>query len=495
MPELQSSGIPFGSTDMLTTDKLAQPPREVGTVTPPDLGNPDLYIVKPGVPILKTHTYKQKTTVGGIPKTIVREIDEERLNLIVANSNQRAANADYGLIFLGHTDDEKPEDEQPPIVGYMKDYRVGEWAGKPCVLADFYIDKARKAEAATFPRRSAETWYHESEPDRNFIDAVSLLKRTPEQDLGLLTFENRNGVKLRFAAIGDEPQTDEGAMGLSDDDLTKIGEMISTAFKAGFELFGKMQNMSESAAATQGEGAAAEQNDMDDDGTSDSDEPSMEQAEAPPTTDNDDEKAKEKNEAGSTPSGTNTFVPGDDDDEKGKEKMAADCNDKDDDGAMEKNRMKRDSDNIALSRYEKRLNALEKQLEKTQAENATLQRNARKDRRERDLIQLEAEGYVLDRAEELEDGLDKDDSGWGKQIGRIKARYSRNPIDADEIRVTDKRPGLTGDDDAMDEDEALKDRAAFLKFCRENPMKSNDPSEVVEAWQSHRKKLKSGATA
>ena len=459
-------------------------------VAPPDLGNPDLFVVKPGVPILKTHTYKQKTNVNGEPKTIVREIDESRLNLIVENSNARAANDDFGLIFLGHTDDDKPEDEQPPIVGYMKDYRVGEWAGKPCVLADFYIDKARKGEAASYPRRSAETWYHESDPERNFIDAVSLLKRTPEQDLGLLTFEARNGEKLRFAAIGDEPQTDEGAMGLSDDDLAKIGEMIGTAFKAGFELFGKMQNMTTDP-ATQGEGAAAEQNDMD--GTSDDDEPSMEQAEAPPTTDNDDEKAKEKNEAGSTPSGTNTFVPSDDDDEKGKEKMAADCNDTDD-ATQEKNRMKRDSDAIALGRYERRITTLETKLKTVEAENATLQRNARKDRRERDLIQLEAEGYVLDRAEELEDGLDKDDVAWGKHVTKIKARYSRNPIDAEEVRVAEKRPGLTGDDDTLDDDEAMKDRAAFLKFCRTNPMKSNDPAEAIEAWKSH-KKAKSGATA
>ena len=465
------------------------PPREVGTVAPPDLSNPDLFVVKPGVPILKTHTYKQKTSVNGEPRTIVREIDENRLNLIVENSNARAANDDYGLIFLGHTDDDKPEDEQPPIVGYMKDYRVGEWAGKPCVLADFYIDKARKGEAASYPRRSAETWYHESDPERNFIDAVSLLKRTPEQDLGLLTFEARNGVKLRFAAIGDEPQTDEGAMGLSDDDLSKIGEMIATAFKAGFEMFGKMQA---TATATQDDGAAAEQNDMDE--TSDDDEPSMEQAEAPPTTDNDDEKAKEKNEAGSTPSGTNTFVPSDDDDEKGKEKMAADCNDTDDDAAKEKNRMKRDSDAIALGRYERRITSLETKLKAVETENATLQRNARKDRRERDLIQLEAEGYVLDRAEELEDGLDKDDATWAKHVTKIKARYSRNPIDAEEVRVADKRPGISGDDNEMTEDEVMQDRAAFLKFCRTNPMKSNDPAEAIEAWKSH-KKAKSGATA
>lgn len=466
------------------------PPREVGTVAPPDLSNPDLFVVKPGVPILKTHTYKQKTSVNGEPRTIVREIDENRLNLIVENSNARAANDDYGLIFLGHTDDDKPEDEQPPIVGYMKDYRVGEWAGKPCVLADFYIDKARKGEAASYPRRSAETWYHESDPERNFIDAVSLLKRTPEQDLGLLTFEARNGVKLRFAAIGDEPQTDEGAMGLSDDDLAKIGVMIANAFKAGFEMSGQMKSMTDP--ATQDDGVAAEQNDMDE--TSDDDEPSMEQAEAPPTTDNDEEKAKEKNEAGSTPSGTNTFVPSDDDDEKGKEKMAADCNDTDDDAAKEKNRMKRDSDAIAMGRYERRITALESKLKTVETENATLQRNARKDRRERDLIQLEAEGYVLDRAEELEDGLDKDDATWAKHVTKIKARYSRNPIDAEEVRVADKRPGISGDDNEMTEDEVMQDRAAFLKFCRQNPMKSNDPAELLVAWKSH-KKTKSGATA
>lgn len=473
-----------------------QPPREPGKAAPPALDDDALYFVKTGVPILKVHTYKERKTINGQPKTIVREIDEARLNLIVDNSNRRAENGDYGLLFLGHTDDDKPEEQQPEIVGYSKNYRVGEWAGKPCILADFFIEKARKSEVMTYPRRSAETWYHDTEPERNYIDAVSLLRRTPEQDLGLLTFSRSEGTKLRFAAIEDD-QPDEGDMGLSEDDYAKIGEIISTSLKTGLESLSDMLSTTiQHAVKTVLDGAAQEgepdgdegaleQNEeaKDDEGTSEDDEPSSDDAEAPPATD-DEESSKEKNEAGSTPSGSNTSVP-DDVEDKGKEKMCADPETMDDE-KMQRNRRQKDSDNITLARYGREITELKGEVEKLRGENATLQRNARQERRERELVQLQAEGFEIDRNEELSDGERLDDAAWAKHIGKIRARYSRKPIDADEVPVSRERPDAPGEEKELTAEEAADFRSGLLKFQKEHAGKYKDPVELIEAYKGER---------
>lgn len=297
-------------------------------------------------------------------------------------------------------------------------------------------------------------------------------------------------------------------MPLSDEDHAKIGEIIATSLQAGMKSLSEMlattiqhavKTVLDGAAqegeaeAAADEGAVEELNEHEepdgDEGPSEDDEPGTEDAEAPPATD--DDESEEKNEAGSTPSGSNTSVPSEiEDEDEDKEKMCADPSTMDDKGTLEKNRMKKDSESITLARYSKRVETLEATNKKLEDKIAVLERNSRNASRERDLIQVEAEGYEIDRAQELEDADGFDDARWSKHVEKIRARYSRKPIDADEVPVVKERPGAPGEEQEMSEDEVKADRAGLLKFSAANAGKYRNEIELVEAYKSSKKAAK-----
>ncbi|WZP00406.1 hypothetical protein EP7_002048 [Isosphaeraceae bacterium EP7] len=108
------------------------------------LGGPDLfdeseYVIRRGIPILDVHRHDDKGTV-----------DRGLLELIAANSNARSARGDYALIFVGNIDPDLPEMAQPPIVGYISEFTVGLYDGRPCLLADFHYMKAKFDLAMSF---------------------------------------------------------------------------------------------------------------------------------------------------------------------------------------------------------------------------------------------------------------------------------------------------------------------------------------------------------
>lgn len=156
-------------------------------VTPPDLSNPNLFERRPGVPILDVHTRNGRT------------VDVNRLKLVAANSNKRAAAGELGLLLLGHTTDEGKESDQPELVGYARNYQLGKWDGRDCIMADLFYDTGKAQQAFTYPRRSVEVYYDDTNPANNYVDAVALLRRTPARDLGLLTYARKDLVKERYA--------------------------------------------------------------------------------------------------------------------------------------------------------------------------------------------------------------------------------------------------------------------------------------------------------
>jgi hypothetical protein len=81
-------------------------------------------------------------------------------------------------------------------VGFSRDWRVGEWKGRPTLLGTLYFRKDRLAEARTYPYRSVE--YYD---DRHEVTGVALLRRDPEIDLGVLTYDRDSGC-CRYA-LGD----------------------------------------------------------------------------------------------------------------------------------------------------------------------------------------------------------------------------------------------------------------------------------------------------
>lgn len=191
---------------------------------PPDLGNPKRYVRVDRVPIIDVHRRRVKRKDGEI---VEEEVDERQLHRICRNSRERSERGEHGIVFLGHTDDDGPETEQPPIVGYMSGYVVGEYNGAPTILADLYIDKDDDPSKIhkQFPRRSAEVIGINS--DDGFIDSVALIKRAPERELGFVTSYHRKHRKVyRYACPACEKETRSMAMPDSTATFKKALELV-----------------------------------------------------------------------------------------------------------------------------------------------------------------------------------------------------------------------------------------------------------------------------
>lgn len=148
-------------------------------VNPTD--DPNEYIVVPDVPLLDEHVL-----LDGDQGPV--RIDAAKLARIAANNNSRVERTgDETPVVIGHTRDDAPETDQPPVVGYATNFRTGPFAGGTALYADLKILKSREDEVRKYPRRSVELWLKRLE-----VDPVSLLgATTPERDLGLLRFSKR----------------------------------------------------------------------------------------------------------------------------------------------------------------------------------------------------------------------------------------------------------------------------------------------------------------
>ncbi len=90
------------------------------------------------------------------------------------------------------------------------------------------------------------------------------------------------------------------------------------------------------------------------------------------------------------------------------------------DDKLEKVRMQRDSDAIKQTQRDAEVTTLRQEL-------ANLKLQYQRERREKDLIQLEAEGYDLNRSEELDRLTPLADETYTAELGRIKKHYQRMP--------------------------------------------------------------------
>jgi hypothetical protein len=168
---------------MITSDAIRGPTRAARASVPP-LDDPRLYRKRADVAILDAHDGK----AGGTPVTVAD------LHTIAEINNKRCARGDYAVVTIGHTDDGPEEGKQPPPIGIAKNFDVGPLLDDngrlldqgPFLLCDLYINAERYAEAMTYPRRSVELW-RGKEPAQNYVDIISLLRRTPRRDLGLVT--------------------------------------------------------------------------------------------------------------------------------------------------------------------------------------------------------------------------------------------------------------------------------------------------------------------
>lgn len=172
------------------------------------LDDHNLWVRREDVPVFDEHIEKRGD--------ITEDFNEARLSEIAKNCNKRERDTgDLCPITLGHTvldqyDDKgvlirkAKETEQPPIVGYARNFRVGRFgpSGRLGILSTFYVKKENHLPDGPmsgdqileqFPRRSVERWIQ-----GNILDPIALLKRTPKRDLGILYIKDGADERIRY---------------------------------------------------------------------------------------------------------------------------------------------------------------------------------------------------------------------------------------------------------------------------------------------------------
>jgi hypothetical protein len=354
---------------------------ETVTYPKPNLNSAE-FICRKAVPIFATY----KDDDGS-------NYNKAYLEDVVKNCRKREETGDYMVVTLGHTNPSKDEVSQPPVVGYATDARLAkDKRGRTLIVADLYIEQKHYAEAMTYSRRSVELWV----ADR-YIDVVSLLKQSPKLDLGLLTAKKIGNSNFCVFKKTTDTYLHNGGIDVDKDELkTLVKELIA-------EHFAKDDDLEEEC-HTPKTHAESDEDDEDED---------------------EDGKKKEKKKkchegaAVGVPGGDNSFMPGGSEEEKKKDHA----------------RMKEEQEAIELNRANTELAALKSEYE-------TLRRDYRKQIRERDLVQLQAEGFIFDRSEELDHVLELDDTTYSKHMSRARKLYQRSPYSKERIPVVEDAPGI-----------------------------------------------------
>ena len=339
-------------------------------------------IVKHHVPILDEHELKD-----GKGNVVIR-LDQKKLSEIVKVNNKRMGNTgDEIPLVIGHTKDDAPEGEQPEIVGYATNLKVEPFfkTGRKCITATFKFFKHAADKVRGFPRRSIELWLSDYK-----IDPISLLgATTPERDLGLLRL-SKGGVKKYQRTIGmnDQQGIIDGVLaGLQQ---TDVWQFLTQLSQQGGEAPPEEGGMPP-------EGMPGEEAPMPEEGM----DPSM-GGEEPPM-----------------------------DDGMGEEPMPEES--MEEEQPIQSSRGKR-YDRIKLSRVEQENQVLQKEIQ-------SIKLKFQRAEREKDLIELEAEGFMLDRGEELSLVQSLPENTYRAHLQIIRKRYQKAPIGARASYYQESRSG------------------------------------------------------
>jgi hypothetical protein len=315
------------------------------------------------------------------------EFDETKLNIIAANSNNRVKDTgDAVPLVIGHRKEGQPEEQQPPVVGFASNFRVKPWGKlkpRPTIYARLRFFKDKWEYAKQFPRRSIELW-----KDSMTIDPIALLGATPgARDLGLLF--SKEGAEIYRYELKKE------------NDAAKYDEDSTMEEQA---IVDKLWSMFENSSWAQWCKAKMEQEAKD----AESDEEPVSLAK------DEKEEEPEKNDGGGSGGGTNL-----DKEEESEEEKKAEYERK-------------------TLRHQVEMFSRENQVIKTQLE--TLQQQLARTDREKDLTQLQAEGYDLDVNEELDHLQHMGPDQYSKALTLIRKHYQRAPVGVPYIRPANPEP-------------------------------------------------------
>lgn len=376
-----------------------------------DILPPGEYITRDNVFVLDPHTLRDKDG-----NTIV-DVTEDMLQRIAANQNKRIkATGDLTPIVIGHTRDDQDEKSAPEIVGYASNYRVRKFfrTGKRALACTFHVFKKKADEVRRFPRRSVELWLGSLT-----IDPISLLgATTPERDLGLLRLSKGGDSKL--VATRD----DAGELSV-DENTQSIVDAVVQAIKATDVWQYMEKKMGEEGAQAESQAGAGDDSLLGGDAGG-----APDNGEFDPQGDQSvlDALGGEPGAGGEMPAGDAGAdaggVPGDDEDPMKMSAMASGGNTFVPGGVPgdKKQQYARSSDEKL--RYAR----LERENTEMRATLNHLVLRYRKAEREKDLMALEQEGYLLDRNDELNLAEAFDDKQWQAHCARIKVRYQRAPM-------------------------------------------------------------------
>lgn len=473
-----TGGGPAGSpAKHLPADHLAhahQPPSEPA-VEPPllsadDLDDPERFHTIRRVPILDVHDDPEHG-----------KVDEPLLRLIAKNSNDLVRRGHFPALILGHTRSKEEHDEleQPPVVGYATSFHLANFNGIPCLHADFHYRHEDHEYASTFPFRSVERLSPNPEagnddPASHCIDRIALLRTPPRRDLGVLKAAHyeqsaRSLVRIRYArdlpaieakpfscaceahksspspsapasapntavppsgpapALGSSPQpvqqpdnSESSDMAIAPEDVQAIASAVMTMLKA--ELAEEVDPEDHVPAVEEAE--APEVSDHYADNDDDYAEPAPDQDFA------EDEDLDRDNYEFAEPSGSNTFTPGT---VPAKERcdMSANRRTRYEAPAAERQRMQAESGRITRRRYERDLAARDKRI-------ADLELESRRAKYEKTLVQLEGEGFEIDRADEMEEIHENTPKDFeAKREKQIRKQYRRSAVNQPPIPTAD----------------------------------------------------------
>lgn len=326
------------------------------------------------------------------------EIDEidftpEVLQMIIDRCNQRIKDTgDFPVVTDGHSEGDK----EAPVLGFADNFQLGEIGNiKPrkCIYADLHIRKDKVGRARELPRRSIELWLKDLTTNyinlsRPPIDTVSLLGATrPARDLGNLIFAKKSESPAKYKR--EVKMVDQA--------------MLEEVLKAVCELpaFKWIEDQMKAAQA-----------------------PAETPAEEPAKAEYEEEKHEDKPKDEEHKDEVSNFEEEEHKDEKevGPEKLR-----------MQYDQQKR--------RYAK----LDSDYKALFAKVGELERKERVADRKAQLMQLEAEGFQFDMAEEIELVQDYEPAKFAKHLSHIKKNYKAAPVGVKRFNavVPDEAPAAT----------------------------------------------------
>lgn len=436
---------------------------------PPKLNNSARFLRVDRVPIIDTckRSYSKLDHKSGKQIIIEESIDKKQLQRIFDNSRHRSEGGDHSPVFLGHTDDEGREIDQPPIAGWLDNFQMGDHNGHPAILADVYIDKEDYPDPSKvlrqFPRRSAEI-IAISKPT-GYIDSVALLKRTPERPLGLITSQyNKKEEVYRFACPACEKDSKrqeqtkhkhdviKNVLRLTeqlvqavieeqgeDDEIDDDGESSSSSGEPSMATSTKVsrhkKEMMSSSSSEPSDNMSGEEEDPSTEPkmkkkAEKKDEPSRMDPSEPSRMKKKEKKSKMQSGGGAGYAGPTSVdvLSGDESPSdmssssvKKKSKMSS---------SNEVTRMRNDEHLIEKSRFKKELALRDEQINELKSQFALIASDKQKAIIERKLAQLQAEGYELDRVEEVsrfQKYFDTDED-VDTEITRMRKVYKQSPV-------------------------------------------------------------------